>query len=225
MVILAAAFWLSTAYLVCFVLGVGYALIAGIFSFVGGLDFGGDADVDIGVDVDAGGEIDLGGGHDVVGGIDVDAADVGGHTPGGMDHDIGFSPFSPVVVAITLVSFGGTGIIFTRAVDWGGLSLLPSAVSGLAMGAVTFFILNSFFKSVQGSSSPSLAELVGIEAEATTPIPPDGVGEIAYVARGSRYTARARSASGTTLRSHTAVRIVKWIGHTAYVASAEPSSS
>jgi len=220
MTILAVAFWLWMAYLICFLLGLGYAVIAGIFSAFSDLDFGHDADVDIGVDIDGGGEIDLGGGHDVVGGIDVDAADVGGHVPGGSVHGPNVSPFSPPVVAITLITFGGTGIIFTQLLDWEAMSLLPSAGSGVAMGLVTFLFFYTFIRKVQGSSSPTLQETIGIEAEATTPIPPDGVGEIAYVARGARFTARARSVSGSVLPSHSAVKIVKWVGHTAYV---EPS--
>ncbi|MBN2583627.1 MAG: NfeD family protein [Planctomycetes bacterium] len=218
MVILAAGF-LNIVYLVCFLLGLCYAIFAAIFSGLGG---GGEADVghDIGVDVDAGGEIDLGGGHDIVSGMDVDAADVG-HAPGGMDHGPGISPFSPPIVAMTLVTFGGTGIIFTKLVGWEALSLLPSSVSGIVMGLVTFAFFYTMAKKIQGSSSPSLGETIGIEAEATTPIPPDGVGEIAYVARGSRFTARAKSMTGDTLSSHTTVRIVKWVGHTAQVKPVE----
>jgi hypothetical protein len=215
--VLLAFSWLSMAYLVCFVLGLAYAVIAGIFSAVSGWDFGGDHDIDIGVDVDAGGEVDLGGGHDIVAGHDIDAGDVGGHDPGSIDGGPSVSPFSPPVVAITLLTFGGTGIIFTKVLGWEEMSLLPAAGSGIAIGLVTFLFYYTIIRKVQGSSSPSLQELIGIEAEATTPIPPDGVGEIAYVARGSRFTARARSTNGTTLASHSAVRIIKWVGHTAYV--------
>lgn len=221
MTILAAVFWLSAAYLVCFFLGVAYALIAGLFSAIGGIHFGsGPADVDIGADVASGGEINLGGGHDVVAGINAQPVDVGGHEPGAAVHDIGLSPFSPIIVAVTLVSFGATGIIFTSGIDLGALSLLPAAFSGLVMGTVVFFVLYTFMKSVQASSSPTPADLVNIEAEATTPIPADGVGEIAYEARGSRFTARATSTTGATLPSHSAVTIIKWVGNTAYVKSA-----
>lgn len=215
-----AAFWLNMAYLVCFVLGLGYAVVAAIFSGFGGGDVDADGGADIGVDIDGGGEIDLGGGHDVVSGIDVDAGDVG-HTPGAAVHEPGISPLSPPIVAMTLVTFGGTGIIFTKLVGWEALSLLPASFSGISMGLITFMFFYTLVRKIQGSSSPSLAETVGLEAEATTPIPPDGVGEIAYVARGSRFTARARSINGETLPSHSAVKITKWVGHTAQVVPSE----
>ena len=212
---------LAMAYLVCFLLGLGYAVIAGIFSAVGGGGGGGEGPADIGVDIDAGGEIDLGGGHDVVSGIEVDAGDLGGHEPGGISTDPGVSPFSPPVVAMTLITFGATGIIFTKWVKLGSLSLLPAGLSGICMGLVTFLFFYAMIRKIQGSSSPGLVEVIGVEAEATTPIPPDGVGEIAYVARGTRFTARARSTTDQTLASHTAVKIVKWVGHTAQVEPVE----
>jgi len=219
MMILAAGVFLNLVYLVCFLLGLCYAVIGAIFGSFGG---GGDVDTggDIGADLDAGG--DLGGGHDVVSGVDATAADVG-HVPGGMEHGPTISPLSPPIVAMTLVTFGGTGIIFTKLVGWEALSLLPSSISGISMGVVTFLLFYAMARKIQGSSSPSLRETIGLEAEAITPIPPDGVGEIAYVARGTRFTARARSISGGTLPSHSPVRIVKWVGNTAQVKLAEPS--
>ncbi|NLX60401.1 MAG: hypothetical protein GXY74_15090 [Phycisphaerae bacterium] len=220
MMILAAVF-LNVVYLVCFLLGLCYAVIGAIFgSFGGGDDV--DTGGDIGADLDAGGDVDLGGGHDVVSGLDATAADVG-HVPGGMEHGPAISPLSPPIVAMTLVTFGGTGIIFTKLVGWQALSLLPSSISGISMGVVTFLLFYAMARKMQGSSSPGLRETIGLEAEATTPIPPDGVGEIAYVARGSRFTARARSVGAGTLPSHSPVRIVKWVGNTAQVKLVDPS--
>jgi membrane protein implicated in regulation of membrane protease activity len=197
------------AYLVCFMLGLAYAVIAAVFGAFGG-DHGGGGH-------DFGGGHDLGGGHDIVAGYDATAADVG-HVPGDISSEPAISPFSPPVVAMTLITFGGTGIIFDAVLpQWGGLSVLPSAGSGIGMGVLTFFFFYTVISKVQGSSSPSLADQVGITAEATTPIPPDGVGEIAYVARGARFTARAKSMTGATLASHSEVTIVRWVGNTAYV--------
>ena len=58
MIVLAVGM-LEGAYLACFVLGLGYAVLAGIFSALGGHG-GGTPDVDIGVDTAAGGEVSLG---------------------------------------------------------------------------------------------------------------------------------------------------------------------
>jgi hypothetical protein len=213
MLILAVSL-LWSAYLLCFLLGLGYAVFAAIFGAFSGHDFGGG-----GHDVSV--PHDLGGGHDVVAGYDATSADVGGHAVGDISHEPAISPFSPPIVAMTLITFGGTGIIFTELFGWGTLSVLPSGASGIGMGVIIFFLFYTIIRKAQGSSSPSIGETIGLEAEATTPIPPDGVGEIAYVARGSRFTARARCSTGQTLPSHSAVRIERWVGNTAYV---KPSS-
>ena len=49
-------------------------------------------------------------------------------------------------------------------------------------------------------------------------IPRDGLGEIAYVAKGSRYRAPARSASGTKIAAKSTVVIRRIVGSTFSVA-------
>lgn len=217
MVMLAAVGVLEGAYLACFVLGLGYAVLAGIFSAVSGHGGGGAPDVDIGADTSAGGQINLGGGHDIVAGHDISSGEVDGHAIGSVEQGTDFSPFSPPVLAITLMSFGGTGIIFTSVLTWELWSLIPASASAVVMGGATFLLFWAIVRKVQASSCPKMAELIGIEAECTTPIPQDGVGEIAYVARGARFNARARSESGKPISSHAIVTITKWVGTTAIV--------
>ena len=215
-----AAFWLFAAYLVCFLLGLGYWVIAGIFGAFGG---GGEvAGHDIGADVGHGG--DLGGGHDVVAGHDITASDVGGHIPGDISTEPAVSPFSPQVMSMILISFGATGIICHEGFQMETLSIIPSGAAGVVMGVGTYLLFYLVIRKIQGSSSPTLGETVGVEAEAMTPIPNDGVGEIAYIVRGARFTARAKSMAPETISNHSAVKIVKWVGSTAYVRPAEESA-
>ena len=50
-----------------------------------------------------------------------------------------------------------------------------------------------------------------------TPIPADGVGEIAYVQAGSRYTAPARTEGGAAVTNGQTVKIVRIVGTQFYV--------
>jgi len=62
-----------------------------------------------------------------------------------------------------------------------------------------------------------VAQLIGTEASVITPIPENGVGEIAYVVRGTRYTAPARVESGTAIASGQSVKIKRVVGTQFYV--------
>jgi membrane protein implicated in regulation of membrane protease activity len=184
--------------LICLCVGLFYGFFAGLFSLIGG-HFGGG---------DHGGEAP---GHT---GTEVDQM---GHQPGTADSGFHFSPFSPVVVSIFMVSFGGTGLATIQMFDWRLGSLAVAAPSGFVMAAMTFAFFNKVFKATQSSSEPSIQELVGKEAEVITPIPADGLGEIAYVRRGSRFTASARAEGGVAIPNRSVVTIVRIVGNTYYV--------
>ena len=64
--------------------------------------------------------------------------------------------------------------------------------------------------------------LIGIVAEITTPIPENGIGQIAFVAKGSRitYSARATDEQSPVERG-TPVRIERIVGGMAYVSPIE----
>ncbi|MEE9912254.1 MAG: NfeD family protein [Deltaproteobacteria bacterium] len=189
---------LEIVYIACFILGLAYAVFASI----------------------------LGGGHEGAGDVGLDAAhDVTGHvdtSPDATSGSIHFSPLSPVVIAMFVTAFGAAGMICLKVFNFSGVASLPIAViAGLAMAVVTFYIFVMLFSKTQGSSESQIAAMVGCEAEVITPIPTGGVGEIAYVSKGSRYTAPARSIGNSEIKAHSAVRIDKIVGNTFFVKPSE----
>lgn len=68
-----------------------------------------------------------------------------------------------------------------------------------AIGAGIFFGIVKFMFNSQSNSVFSLDELIDTEAEVLTPIPVNGLGEIAYVINGARCTLSARSSEGGSI--------------------------
>ena len=80
------------------------------------------------------------------------------------------------------------------------------------MASVAFLLFNWMFKQTQSSSESRVGSLAGLTASIVTPIPKDGVGEIAYVQSGSRYTAPARTEDGSPVPPGKTVRITRVVG-------------
>jgi membrane protein implicated in regulation of membrane protease activity len=152
-------------------------------------------------------------------------ADVGtgGHVEAGFDHSgmPGISFFSPTVLAAFVTAFGAFGLIFTRIPPtssvWASAPL--SAVAGGVVAWLVFLLFNALFKGTQSSSESHVASLVGQTASVITPIPENGVGEIAYVQGGTRYTAPARAETGRPIASGQTVRICRVVGTQFHVQS------
>ncbi len=79
------------------------------------------------------------------------------------------------------------------------------------------WVFGFLFHKVDVSSESRVATLVGMTATVITPIPADGVGEIAYVQAGSRYSAPARNERGTPVATGQTVKIVRIAGTQFYV--------
>lgn len=178
-------------YVICF----GAGLIFTVVSAVAGHAFGGGAhDADLGT---------------------------GGHAEAGFDHTgmPGMSFFSPTVIASFITAFGGFGMVFskievTRSV-WASAPL--ALVCGVSVAGGVFFLFNKMFSKTQSSSESRVGALVGVQATVITPIPQAGVGEIAYVQSGSRYTAPARTESGCAVANGATVQIHRVVGTQFYV--------
>ena len=179
-------------YLVCLVVGLVFTLLTFLF----GHFFGGGHE----------GHVDGSGGHAEAG---ADTSDMPG-----------VSAFSPTVITCFITAFGGFGLVFHQipATKSPFLSAPLAVLSALGTAGTMLWLLRQLFERTQSSSESTVADLIGFEATIITPIPVDGVGEIAYVQGGSRYTAPAREEKGRAVASGKAVKIVRIIGSQFYVA-------
>ena len=161
----------------------------------------------------------------VFGGHDVDAGHIemgtGGHAEAGFQDTgmPGLSPFSPTTITSFLTAFGGFGMIFhnipATSSPWVSAPLAVICAGLVAAGVVAMF--SFIFHKTQASSESRIGTLVGMTATIITPIPSNGVGEIAYVQGGSRYTAPARDERGASVNNGQTVKIVRIVGSQFYV--------
>ncbi|MEK7400058.1 MAG: NfeD family protein [Candidatus Poribacteria bacterium] len=194
----------SVVYFVLFLIGFCFAVISFILSSLG--HFGGHL---TGMDTHG---IDSGG-HD----IGTGQHDTSGHASSDLS-DTNISPVSPITIAMFITAFGGVGFIFQQ-IPGGNLMLsLPLAfISGFVIAGAAFYILYRLFKATQANSNYSRESLLGLEAEVITSIPSDGLGEIAYITKGSRSNAPARSEEHNPIPTHSVVRMTRIVGNIFYV--------
>ncbi len=195
------------AYWICFSLGTAYAtvtaLLGGFFGITHHIaDFGG-AHADMGHDYGAGGH---------------DASGHGEAYSGPGEGEPVISPLSPATISVFMTVFGGVGIITTTLFHMRLLLTLPiSLASGFLVAGFVLILFYHLFTKVQASSETRIAEVVGLSAEVTVPIPAGGIGEVAYVCRGARLVSPARATGVAGLPRHAAVRIARRVGSTLYV--------
>jgi len=189
---------LEFVYLVCFFLGLGFAVLSALLAGVFSTHF------DAHVHLDGGGVHGDGGVHS--------------DTSEGAVH---YSPWSPVTIAMLIATFGGTGLLYKRFLNPAPYVHLPlAAVSGIAVAGLLSWILYALMLHMQSTSQPRAGEAIGIEAEVTLAIPNGGMGEIAYTLRGTRLNAPARTVDGKELPAGKIVRIVQQTGPTFLVQKA-----
>jgi len=138
----------------------------------------------------------------------------------------GVSVFSPTVIASFITSFGAIGFILTRIQatesPWVNAPLAVLGAAGLAAGIL--LLLRSVVSHTQSSSESHVGTLAGTVATIITPIPAGGVGEIAYVQGGTRYTAPAREETGQPVASGHPVTITRIVGSQFFVVPTPPAA-
>jgi hypothetical protein len=163
----------------------------------------------------------FGGGHahiDFSHGMHMDGAH--GNAEAFSGHDMpGFSPLSPVIIASFITAFGGFGMVFEKIsfTQSAWINAPLSVLGGLAVAASVLWIFRAVFRYTQASSESHVSTLPGLAAMVITPIPASGVGEIAYVQAGSRYTAPARDEKGAAIATGATVKITRVLGTQFYV--------
>ncbi len=134
------------------------------------------------------------------------------------DSADGPSPFNPLVIASATTAFGAVGLTAMKGFGMSGLmsTIVALAFAGI-IGAGIFFGIVKFIYGSQSNSVFSLSDLIDTEAEIMTPIPRNGLGEIAYVSNGIRYTLSARSLEGDSVHRGAMVVIREITGNVANV--------
>ncbi|HET7624938.1 MAG TPA: NfeD family protein [Verrucomicrobiae bacterium] len=176
-------------YLFCLVVGFVFVLVSAIFGHV----LGGHA------------HVDGSGGHAEAGGDNSDSP--------------GVSFFSPIIMAAFVTAFGAFGMIFSQfePTQRPPISAPLAVLGAFVIAYILVFTLRKIMGAADCSSESQVATLVGHVATVISPIPDGGVGEIAYVQAGTRYTAPARNETGKSIANGQTVTITRVIGPQFYV--------
>lgn len=184
----------DVAYWICFLFGLGFAVVSGLLAGV----FSGGAEA----------HVDVGGHH-----VDM------GH---GAEGSVHFPILSPVTLSMAVMAFGGAGLILKKLLLWPFPTHLVGAfVAAVVVAFCVAWLLYKLFSVTQASSHGTMEEAVGMTAEVTVALPHQGLGEIAYTLRGSRMTNPAQTADGKELPAGSVVKIVKLVGNTYFVEKAK----
>jgi membrane protein implicated in regulation of membrane protease activity len=126
-----------------------------------------------------------------------------------------FPFFSPLALATLSASVGGLGLVARHGLGLGDTaSLLVAAPGALAL---TYVVTYAAWRLAQGSRGTTMLrdhDFAGTVAEVLTPIPAGGVGEVAAVVRGERYTSAAREVTGRPVERGARIHVVRRIGST-----------
>jgi hypothetical protein len=198
---------INCVYMALLTVGFLYALIIVISGGLSDIDLP-DVDIDV-PHIDLPGDVDIPDLH----------VDVGLGDAGSFDHGtVEVSPLSPITIAAFITSFGGVGIVTTQLFRVRPeLSLLWATLGGVLAGGIVYLLYGRLLVAMQASSEVRQLELTGVVGEVIAPIAAGGVGEISYVAKGSRMGSPARSATGEAIPRGALVIIERMIGATALV--------
>jgi hypothetical protein len=136
--------------------------------------------------------------------------------------DLPISPLSPTIISTFLTGFGGGGLLANSYFQLSlGKGIAVAMLTGALLSGGTFVLLTLLFRSTQAGSEFSLEDMVGRVVQVVTPIPENGTGEIALIAKGTRINSAARSVDGKAVPRNVAVTIVQVVGNVFYVRAAQ----
>lgn len=121
--------------------------------------------------------------------------------------------FSPVTIGAFLAVFGGIGLITSVGYTMDARqSLVISGVAAAVISLLVAVIYSRLLIELHGSTNILETEMVGLEAEVTTPIPAEGLGEVRFDIHNERMNRPARSASHHPLPRGATVVIEQVLG-------------
>ena len=189
--------WISTVYLVCFVVGFVLTLLSLLL---------GHWDLNFHL-------------HSLDGiGHGLDHAGIHVHPGGDAGQGGNISPINFSTVMAFLTWFGGIGYLLTHYYRfWLLLGLGVATISGLAGATLIFLFMARVLGPRQTQLDPADFELVGTLARISVPIHEKGTGEIIFSLAGTRRTSGARSQDGRPMERDTEVVITRYEKGLAYV--------
>lgn len=127
------------------------------------------------------------------------------------------------MLSVFLTVFGGIGYLCsqTPGPNLPILSIPIAAFSGLFAVFGLILPFRRWLQKMESTSHPTTHDLVGLIGESLSPIPPNGIGSIAYVFNDIRRTALARNQSDKPIPRGAPVRIIGVAGNLLLVESAE----
>ncbi len=139
-----------------------------------------------------------------------------GHAGHGLGSWIG-SMINPSCAAVYLAWFGGVGYLLTRH---SGLGFWIDLIIAIGLGLGGAWVLAAFLRFLQSREqplNPADYEMVGVLGQVSSPIRPDGVGEVIYVRDGARHIVAARTEDGKQIGRGEEVVVTRYEKGTAYV--------
>ncbi len=110
-----------------------------------------------------------------------------------------FFIFNPMRIALFMLGFGFTGLIYL-SLDPKALtfSLIAAVISGILLNQALSGMLNWMSENMNTNSLTPTQELIGLTGKVTVPISGNSIGEISYTAGGIKYFKRAKIADGSS---------------------------
>ena len=133
-------------------------------------------------------------------------------------HGQSVSPFNFFTIAIFLAWFGGTGYLLTRfSTLVVAAGLLVSTLVGFAGATIVFFFLAKVLMAPEAEMNPADYEMVGVVGRVSSPLRPDGTGEILYSQVGTRRACPARSEDNVDIERDAEIVVTRYEKGIAYV--------
>jgi hypothetical protein len=144
----------------------------------------------------------------------------GGHAghDGHHGHVSDLPLFSPTALAAYVTGFGACGLALGHFGVVNPLLTVPVSLAfGAAFGTGLLWSLARLASSAEGNSLASHDEVVGQDVEVSIAIPESGLGEVAFVAGGTRQALPARAEAGQSFPQGARVRVVRAVEGTLHV--------
>jgi membrane-bound ClpP family serine protease len=142
----------------------------------------------------------------------------GHHAVGHQNAGGAFGKFNAGTIAAFLTWFGGAGYILS---SWGrigiALVILVAVAIGLVGAAILFLVMAKLLAPADQPLDPADYRMIGALGTVSSPVRPNGTGEMIFLQQGRRAAVPIRSESGSPIPSGKEVVVTRYEHGIAYV--------